>query len=186
MTGEEYLKDILLEFQGIKLLGDRALAQLPDDDLYRTIDNESNSIAIIVKHLAGNMRSRWTDFLTTDGEKPDRHRDTEFELYDADSSASLRKRWDDGWKIVFDTISSLTGDDLTKPISIRGREAPVYSALHRQLTHYASHVGQIVLLAKHFRGDQWQTLSVPRGKSAEFNKKMFGSTDGGFRGGTPA
>ena len=163
-----YLKDSIDLFRYYKLLGERALAQTPDDALGATLDPESNSIAIIVKHLAGNMRSRWTDFLSTDGEKPDRNRDTEFEA-PPKTRAELMALWEAGWKLVFDALVPLTEADLTRTVPIRTEPHSVMRAINRQIAHYAYHVGQMVYLAKHFASDHWTALTVPRGKSAEFN-----------------
>jgi uncharacterized damage-inducible protein DinB len=166
-----YLKDSIGVFRYYKKLGDRAIAQCPDDALFTALDAESNSIAIIVKHMAGNMRSRWTDFLTTDGEKPDRNRDTEFE--DAPKTrAALTELWERGWKHVFDALQPLTEEDLARKVTIRTEPHSVMQASNRQITHYSYHVGQIVYLARHFAGSQWQTLTVPKKKSAEFNARV--------------
>jgi len=166
------LEEIHRQFRGHKRLGEDAIVQVTDEDLFVTIDPESNSIAIIVKHLAGNMRSRFTDFLTSDGEKPDRHRDQEFEIDSATMRADLMGRWEEGWNIVFAAIEGLGPDDLLGTVTIRDQPHTVFQALNRQLAHYAYHVGQIVFLAKHLRSAEWKTLSVPRGKSEEFNRKM--------------
>jgi hypothetical protein len=128
-----------------------------------------------MKHMSGNMRSRWTDFLTTDGEKPDRNRDSEFETEDSDTAASIRERWEDGWARVFAAVEALEPADLGRTITVRGEKHAVLQAITRQLTHYASHVGQIVFLAKHLAGDRWQTLSIPRGKSREFDVTKSGA-----------
>lgn len=156
----------------MKLQAERAMAQLSEAQFFRQIDAGSNSIAIIVKHIAGNSRSRWTDFLTSDGEKPDRRRDTEFELVPADTKAALMEQWEDGWRLVFGAIEPLKGEDLLRTVVIRGEPHTVVQAINRQLTHYAHHIGQILFLAKHLAGEKWQTLSIPRGKSEEFNAKM--------------
>lgn len=166
-----YLEDSLALFAYYRKLGDRAIAQVSDEHLFTAIDSEANSIAVIVKHMAGNMRSRWTDFLTTDGEKPDRHRDFEFEEPPA-TRAALLAAWEAGWACLFGALQPLTDADLTRTITIRGEAHSVMQAINRQLAHYPHHVGQIVLLAKHFAGEQWQTLSVPRRGSAEFNRKV--------------
>ena len=166
-----YQADALQSFRNYKKLAERAIEQVSDDEFFAAIDNEANSIGVIVKHIAGNLRSRWTDFLTTDGEKPDRNRDTEFELI-ADTRETLMKYWEDGWKTLFDAIEPLTAEDLSRTITIRGEPHTVVEAMNRQLTHYAYHVGQIVLLAKHFRSAEWKTLSVPKNKSAEFNQYL--------------
>jgi hypothetical protein len=163
-----FLEDALLELRKLKDLADRALAQVEDGDLFRTLDAESNSIAIIMKHMAGNMRSRWSDFLTSDGEKPDRNRDSEFEVESADTKERVLQRWEAGWKLVFDALEPLEPGDILRQVRIRGEAHTVLQAIHRQMTHYASHVGQIVLLARRFAGSRWQSLSIPRGKSKEF------------------
>jgi len=166
-----YLKDSVGVLRYYKKLGERAIAQCPDEGLFTALDAESNSIAIIVKHMAGNMRSRWTDFLTTDGEKPDRNRDTEFE--DAPKTrAALTELWERGWKHVFDALQPLTEEDLARKVTIRTEPHSVMQAINRQIAHYSYHVGQIVYLARHFAGTQWQTLTVPKKKSAEFNRKV--------------
>jgi hypothetical protein len=169
-----YLQDSIGLFHYYKKLGERAVAQCPDECLFVTLDAESNSIAIIVKHLAGNMRSRWRDFLTTDGEKPDRYRDTEFETPPA-TRAELMEMWERGWKYVFDALEPLTEADLTRTVTIRSEPHSVMQAINRQIAHYAHHVGQILFLAKHLtftKTGKWETLSVPRGKSAEMNAKV--------------
>jgi len=165
-----YLKDSLDLFRYYKRLAERAMAQCPDQALFTALDRESNSIAIIVKHMAGNMRSRWQDFLTTDGEKPDRHRDTEFED-PPKTRQELLELWERGWKYVFDALEPLTDADLTRTVTIRTEPHSVMQAIHRQMAHYAHHMGQILFVAKHLttqaRG-QWESLSVPRGKSEQF------------------
>lgn len=166
------LEDSLRGFRSSKKLADRALAQLTDDELFVSADAEANSVAIIMKHMAGNMRSRWTDFLTTDGEKPDRHRDEEFVIRDDDTAASVRERWEEGWRTVFDAVGSLAPDDCDRTVTIRGETHTVVEAIHRQLGHYAYHVGQIVHVARSLRGDGWQSLSIPRGESQAFNDAM--------------
>jgi uncharacterized protein DUF1572 len=169
-----YLKDSIGLFHYYKKLGERAMAQCPDEGLFLTLDAESNSIGIIVKHMSGNMRSRWTNFLTTDGEKPDRNRDTEFE--DAPKTrAELVAVWDRGWKSVFDALESLTDADMERIVTIRTEPHSVMQAISRQIAHYAYHVGQIIFLAKHLTAQttgKWETLSVARGKSAEINAKV--------------
>src|SRR5580692_6594670 len=165
------LKDSVDLLHFYKRLGDRAMAQISDEALFATIDGESNSIAIIVKHLGGNMRSRWTDFLTSDGEKPDRNRDSEFEAPPT-TRAELLALWEPSWKIVFDGLATLVEADLTRTIYIRGEAHSVMQAINRNLTHTAYHVGQIVYLAKHVAGSKWNTLTVPRGKSSQFNARV--------------
>ncbi|HEY1895215.1 MAG TPA: DUF1572 domain-containing protein [Terracidiphilus sp.] len=166
-----YLEDSLAVFRYYKTLGERAMDQVADEHLFATLDEEANSIATIVKHMTGNMRSRWTDFLTSDGEKPDRNRDAEF-IDPPATREALLQNWEDGWGLLFETLESLTDTDLTRTVSIRGEPHSVMQAINRQLAHYPHHVGQIVLLAKHFACDRWQSLSVPRNKSAEFNRKV--------------
>ena len=166
-----YLQDSIGLFRYYKKLADRAMAQCPDEALFVTLDVESNSISIIVKHLSGNMRSRWMDFLTTDGEKPDRHRDTEFETPPA-TRAELMEMWERGWKLLFGALEPLSDADLTRTITIRTEPHSVMQAINRQVAHYSYHAGQIVYLARHFAGDKWQTLTVPKKKSAEFNRQV--------------
>src|SRR5512133_3660928 len=168
-----YLEDALWVFRYYKGLAERAMAQVADEDLFRPLDEENNSIAIVVKHLAGNMRSRWTDFLTTDGEKPDRNRDSEFVEPPA-TRAALMEGWEQGWALVFGAVEPLSEADLGRTITIRGEAHSVMQAINRQVAHYANHVGQIVMLAKHFKNSEWQSLSVPRLKSAEFNRRVLG------------
>lgn len=181
---ENYHSDALRSFRNYKTLAERAIDQVSDDEFLATIDDEANSIALIVKHIAGNLRSRWSNFLTTDGEKPDRDRDTEFEII-GDTRDSLMKYWEDGWRILFDSIESLTPEDFSKTVTIRGESHTVVEAINRQLTHYSYHVGQIVLLAKHFRSTEWKTLSVAKNKSAEFNRYVAEKKSGakGLAGG---
>ena len=169
-----YVKDSTDLFRHYKKLGERAMAQCPDEGLFVMLDAESNSIAIIVKHMAGNMRSRWKDFLTTDGEKPDRNRDTEFEA-PPKTRAELMGMWEGGWKYLFDALEPLSESDLARTVTIRSEPHSVMQAINRQVAHYAHHVGQIVLLAKHFAtkaGKKWETLSVPRGQSKQFTAEV--------------
>jgi len=166
-----YVADSLTLFRYYKGLVERALAQVSDEQLLAVLDGEANSIAVVVKHLTGNMRSRFTDFLTSDGEKPGRDRDAEFESPPG-SRAELMALWEEGWQCVFTAIEPITEADLQRSITIRGEAHSVMQAINRQVAHYAYHCGQIVLLAKHFKSDQWQTLSIPRRKSAEFNRRV--------------
>jgi hypothetical protein len=166
-----YVKDSIAVFHYYKKLAERAMAQCPDAGLFATLDAESNSIAIIVKHMAGNMRSRWTDFLTSDGEKPDRNRDTEFEAPPT-ARAELMEMWERGWRLLFGALEPLGDADLTRTITIRTEPHSVMQAINRQVAHYSYHAGQIVYLARHFAGDKWQTLTVPKKKSAEFNRQV--------------
>ena len=172
--GSHFLSEALANFRGTKSQAERAMAQVGDEDFFRVLDPESNSIALVVKHMSGNMRSRWTDFLTSDGEKPDRHRDTEFEAHDGDTREALMRRWEEGWALVFAAVESLSEADLLSTVTIRSEPHSVLKAINRQLTHYAHHAGQIVFLAKHFASSEWKTLSVARGHSATFNEKMMG------------
>jgi uncharacterized damage-inducible protein DinB len=166
-----YLEDSLTLFRYYKKLAEGAMAQVTDEHLFAALDPEANSIAIVVKHMAGNMRSRWTDFLTSDGEKPDRHRDTEFEDPPATREA-LMALWQAGWDCLFGALEPLTDADLGRRVTIRGEAHSVMQAINRQIAHYSYHVGQIVLLAKHYQHSQWRSLSVPRGKSADFNRRV--------------
>ena len=163
-----------MQLRKLKTQADKAIAQVDDRNLFAVLDPESNSIAIIMKHMAGNMRSRWTDFLTTDGDKPNRNRDTEFESDAGETRATTTARWEDGWDRFARTISSLRPGDLEKIVTIRGERHTVVEAINRQMTHYAAHVGQIVLLAKHYAGSRWQTLSIPRGKSKQIDVSKSG------------
>lgn len=173
--GAAYLADALHNFRSYKKLAEEALAQTSDADIFRLIDSDANSIAVLIKHMSGNMRSRWTDFLTSDGEKPDRHRDREFEIDPSTSRSDVMMWWEEGWQKVFAAITPLQSEDLQRTVYIAGREHTVLQAISRQLLHYAGHVNQIVLLAKHFRGSEWVSLSIPKGKSEtyarEFEKK---------------
>ncbi|MCU0240565.1 MAG: DUF1572 domain-containing protein [Pyrinomonadaceae bacterium] len=166
---ENYLSDAIQSFRNYKKLADKAIAQVSDEDFFRQIDAESNSIAIIIKHIAGNQISRWTDFLTTDGEKDFRNRDSEF-ISENETRESLLGFWERGWKCLFDALESLSVDDFSKTITIRGQAHTICEAINRQLTHYPMHIGQIIFLAKHFSSADWQTLSVPKNKSAQFNQ----------------
>jgi hypothetical protein len=164
-----YLEEVRRQFRGHKRLAEGAIVQLKDEELFVALDPESNSIAVLVKHLAGNMRSRFTDFLTTDGEKPDRNRDQEFELNSATTRSEVMRWWEEGWSRVFAAIESLKPEDVMRTVTVRGEPHTVMQAINRQIAHYAQHTGQIVFLAKHLRSSEWKTLSVPRGKSKEFN-----------------
>lgn len=166
-----YLRDSLSLFRYYKKLTERAMEQVRDEQLLDVLDGEMNSIAIIIKHLAGNMRSRWTDFLTSDGEKTDRKRDTEFEIPPA-TRAALMAMWEQGWNCVFTALEPLSDDDVDRTVVIRGEPHSVMQAVNRQIAHYSYHCGQIVFLAKHLQAQRWRSLSVPRGKSEEFNQKV--------------
>ncbi|MGH7477534.1 MAG: DUF1572 family protein [Longimicrobiales bacterium] len=169
-----YLQDVLLQLRKQKRLAEQAIEQLTDDDLFHQPDPESNSIALLIKHMAGNMRSRWTDFLTSDGEKPDRERDREFELEPGTDRATVMGWWEDGWARVFEAIEPLEPGDLLRTITIRGEPHTVLEAIDRQLTHYANHVGQIVYIAKLRRAAEWRSLSIPRGQSRTFDVSKAG------------
>ena len=175
MIEQHYIDDTVLQLNKLKGQAEKAIAQVDDEQFFATLDPEANSIAIIMKHVAGNMRSRWTDFLTSDGEKPDRNRDGEFEIASNDTRARVLAAWEDGWARVLSAVSSLEPDDLAKKVSIRGEEHTVVEAINRQVSHYSAHVGQIVLLAKHYAGAEWKTLSIPRGKSREVDVSKKGS-----------
>jgi len=166
-----YVEDTRALFAQYKSLGERAMAQVSDEQLFAAIDAEANSIAILVKHLGGNMLSRWTEFLTTDGEKPTRQRDQEFENPPA-TRAEVLALWESGWACLFATLEGLTDADLGRTVTIRGEAHSVMQAINRQVAHYSMHVGQIILLARHFAGREWRTLSVARGSSAEFNRRV--------------
>jgi hypothetical protein len=165
-VGAAYLKDVVRQYKLYKGYVDTALPRVPDPDLHTEIDPNSNSIAVIVKHVTGNLRSRFRDFLTADGEKPDRHRDTEFEMPERASREDLLKWWDEAWGILFGSIETLKPEDLARHITIRGEQYLVIEALNRSIAHTASHVGQIVYLARHFAGDGWTSLTIPKGASA--------------------
>ncbi len=175
-AGDAWIADATLQFRKYKKMADAALAQVEDRDFFRALDSESNSIALLVKHMAGNLRSRWTDFRTTDGEKPDRRRDTEFEQDAADTREGLRVRWEGGWDALFAALASISEKDLLAEVPIRGEPHTVMQAVHRQLTHYAYHIGQVVFLAKHFAGSRWKTLSIPRGRSKDLEVGKDGRT----------
>ncbi|MFY9647997.1 MAG: DUF1572 family protein [Terriglobales bacterium] len=163
-----YLEEIKRQFRGHKRMGEAAMAQLEDKDFFITLDPESNSVAALIKHIAGNARSRFTDFLTRDGEKPDRFRDQEFEISAKTTRAEIQDWWEQGWSHVFSALDSLKPEDLQRTVTIRQEPHTVMQALNRSLAHYAQHIGQIVFLAKHLRSNAWKTLSIPRGKSEDY------------------
>jgi hypothetical protein len=169
---DHYLKDVAVEFRKLKTLADKAIAQVEDGDLWTVLDPESNSLAMLMQHVGGNLRSRWTDFLTTDGEKPDRHRDAEFEAAAGTTRATLLDSWELGWSRLFATIDGLLVSDLAKTVTIRSAPHSVLQAVQRSLLHCAYHVGQIVLLAKHARQGEWNNLSVPKGGSAKHEQEV--------------
>ena len=178
---QHYLDDTLASFRAHKKLADKALAQISDEEYFITLDVESNSIAVIMKHIAGNMLSRWTDFLTSDGEKPDRQRDLEFVIAPQTTTADLHAYWERGWSCLFSALEPLQAEDFDKKVTIRGEPHTIVQAINRQLTHYAYHIGQITFLAKHFRSADWQSLSVPRNRSAEFNAYLAEKPDDSAR-----
>ena len=166
-----YVEDSLTLFRYYKNLAERAMAQVKDEQLETVLDSEMNSIAVVVKHMAGNMRSRWTDFLTSDGEKPNRNRDDEF-VEPPSTREELIRLWEEGWRHVFSALEPLSDNDMSRTVTIRGEAHSVMQAINRQMAHYAYHCGQIVMLAKHFKDDKWESLTVPRRKSAEFNRRV--------------
>jgi hypothetical protein len=168
---DSYLADSLAVFRYYQGLAERAMGQVPDEALFVELDGDSNSIAIIVKHIAGNLRSRWTDFLTSDGEKPWRDRDTEFEA-PASTREELLAQWNAGWDCLYNALGPLTDADLTRTVTIRGEAHSVMQAINRQVAHYSYHIGQIVYLARHFAGDGWKSLTIPKKQSAEFNRRL--------------
>ncbi|MEO4052619.1 DUF1572 domain-containing protein [Solibacillus sp. CAU 1738] len=171
-VGNEYLNIVVERFKSVKSLGDKTISQLSEKDIHWAYNNESNSVAIIVKHLSGNMISRWTDFLTSDGEKNDRNRDDEF-LDDLSSKTELLIVWEKGWKELLDTLTSLSEEDLLKKVTIRGEGHLVIDAIERQMAHYAYHVGQIVYIGKQLKNDDWNSLSIPKGKSEKYLEQML-------------
>jgi len=172
MSESPILSVAIDELQKIKKLADKSIEQLSDEQLHVTIDPDANSVAVLMRHMAGNMRSRWIKFLTSDGEKPDRLRDREFED-PGQTRAELIAEWEHGWQAVFDALTPLTDADLQRTVMIRGEAHTVYKAISRQVAHYAGHAYQILLLAKHLQGPNWKTLSIPRGQSEEFNRRML-------------
>ena len=169
--GNHYLQDSIASLRAYKKQVDKGIAQLKDEELFVTLDEEGNSVAVIMKHMAGNMFSRWTDFLTTDGEKPNRNRDMEFVIEPDANKDQVVDYWERGWQCVFNALEPLAEGDLERKVTIRGEEHTVMMAVNRQLMHYASHIGQIIFLAKHFRSSEWQSLSIPRNRSAEFTSQ---------------
>lgn len=167
-----FIQASLSEFIRYKTLAEGALAQVSDPEWFYTPNTEANCLAIIVKHVAGNLRSRWADFLSSDGEKPDRQRDTEFELSPTDTVPSLRISWEESWRILMGTLEKLTPEDLSRTVTIRGQPHSVVEATQRSITHIAYHVGQIVQLAKILRGPGFKNLSIPKGQSQKFIEEM--------------
>ena len=171
MPKETYIRLAAREFRRAKALADGAMEQVTPDQFFAAPSEGDNCIAVIVKHVGGNLLSRWTDFLTSDGEKPGRNRDVEFDITTSDTQQSLMKQWEPGWAALFSALEPLSDADLERIITIRGEPFTVLQAINRQLTHYSYHVGQIVYVAKHYAGGSWRTLSVAKGKSKEFNAK---------------
>lgn len=169
---QNYLADVVSRFHAYKQLAEGAFAQISDQEFFAALDEEGNSIAVLVKHISGNSMSRWSDFLTSDGEKPDRNRDREFEIDKGATREELMLFWERGWQTLFDALEPLTSSDFDRKVLIRGEEHSIFQAINRQMMHYAYHIGQIVFLAKHYRSSEWQSLSVPRNKSAEFNRYL--------------
>ena len=170
--GALFLTEAIATFRSYKDLADRAIVQVKDADLQRALDANTNSIAVIMKHMAGNMLSRWTDFLTSDGEKPDRNRDGEF-VAPPSTREDVMRLWNEGWAAVFSALEPLSDSELARKVTIRGEPHSVMQAINRQIAHYAYHCGQIVFLAKHFKGGRWKSLTVPRNRSAEFTQKVL-------------
>jgi hypothetical protein len=191
---QNYFQDALSSFRAYKKLAEKAIAQLQDEEFFITLDEEANSVAVIMKHIAGNMLSRWTDFLTSDGEKPNRNRDMEFVIESQTTKDDVHAYWERGWASLFAALEPLRPEDFEKTVKIRGEEHTIVQAINRQMMHYAYHVGQIVFLAKHFRSAEWKSLSIPRNKSAQFNayltnqpgvadrEKQFDAAAGFFKG----
>ncbi|HEV2452806.1 MAG TPA: DUF1572 family protein [Verrucomicrobiae bacterium] len=171
MPNESYIQLAVREFERLKKLAESAMSQVSAAQFFAAESDADNSIAVIVKHVGGNSLSRWTDFLTSDGEKPGRNRDREFEIIAGDTRESLMSQWDAGWAALFSALKPLTDSDLSRTVTIRGEPLSVLQAINRQLTHYAYHVGQIVYVARHHAGGSWRSLSIPKGKSAEFNAR---------------
>ena len=169
--GNHYLADAISSLRAYKKQADKAIAQLKDDEIFKTLDEEGNSVAVIMKHMAGNMFSRWTDFLTTDGEKPNRNRDMEFVIESQATQQDVLDYWERGWQCVFDALESLKAEDLMRTVTIRGQDHTVLQAINRQLMHYPNHIGQIIFLAKHFRSTEWNSLSIPRNKAIHQNTR---------------
>ena len=175
---QNYHQDAVKALRAYKKLAEKAIAQLYDEEFFVTLDEESNSVAVVMKHMAGNMISRWTDFLFSDGEKPNRNRDMEFVIEPHTTKDEVIAYWERGWQCVFDAVEPLQPDDFDRTVTIRGEVHTVAQALNRQLMHYAYHIGQIVFLAKHFRSAEWKSLSIPRNRSADFNAYL-GAQPGG-------
>ncbi len=172
MPAETWIHASIETIDSYRRMVDGAVQQLTDEEFFGRKVEGINSVAVILRHLGGNLLSRWTDFLTTDGEKPDRNRDMEFVIEPKTGKEDVLAYWEKGWQRVFDTLESLSGADLGKKVTIRGEEHTVIQAINRQLMHYSYHIGQIVFLAKHFRSSEWKSLSIPRNKSLAFNQYL--------------
>lgn len=175
---QNYFEDSLSALRAYKKLAEKAIAQLKDEEFFVSIDEESNSVAVVMKHMAGNMLSRWTDFLTSDGEKPNRNRDLEFVIEPQTSKDEVIAYWERGWQSVFDALEPLRLEDFEKTVMIRGEKHTIVQAINRQLMHYSYHIGQIVFLAKHFRTAEWKSLSIPKNRSSEFNVHLTNKPGG--------
>ncbi|HWP83603.1 MAG TPA: DUF1572 family protein [Terriglobia bacterium] len=180
MHSSDVLQSARFELRKMKRRADRALSQVAPEDLFRKLDPESNSLAEILKHVGGNLRSRWTDFLDSDGEKADRNRDAEFSLGSADTPESVRQAWEEGWDCLLRSLQALRPEQMDRTVYIRGEAHSVLQALHRTMTHSANHVGQIIYLAKHFAGARWQALTVPRGQSEHYRRALARQETGGY------
>ena len=172
MDARSYHTDVQLHYRKYKQLAEQAMSQVSDEDFFHSLDDNPNSIAHIVKHLSGNMRSRWLNFLTSDGEKPDRHRDTEFEITAEDSRTLLLQFWESSWQTAFSELEALSPEAFERTVTVRNEKYLVFEAINRNLLHCAYHAGQIVHLSRYFAGDKWQTLSIPLGQSTELNRRM--------------
>ena len=177
----EYLADLVEQFQKLKGLADKALARVSDEEFFKQIDRESNSLAVVCKHIGGNLRSRWQDFLSSDGEKPDRNRDQEFDEESVGTRPAVMDIWERGWRAAIESLRSLHAEDMNKEVFIRGERHSVIQAANRSLQHTSYHVGQIVFLARHLRPDDWQSLSIPRKQSESFNKRAWGTREASGR-----
>ena len=181
----DLLQAFSAEYSSLRRLAERAAAQLDEQAFFATLSADGNSVALLMKHVGGNLRSRWTDIFTTDGEKPDRHRDREFELETADTRQSIDAVWTAGWQAVLGTLGTLTIDDLLRTVRVRGEPMTVARALTRSLAHTAGHVHQVILLARHWQGERWQTLSIARGQSEQFRQEMLTRDTAGAREASP-
>ncbi len=173
--GSEYLRDLVEQFEKLKALAEKAFGRVSDEEFFRAIDPGSNSLAVILQHVGGNLRSRWLEFLTSDGEKPDRNRDAEFEVTPETTRGRVLEIWENGWRVLLSELRALSPADLTRDVFIRGERHSVVQAANRSFMHTAYHVGQVVFLARHLSADDWQSLTIPRGQSAAFNQRAWGT-----------